>query len=136
MNWPINKRKRYNFSWSHIRLSASPHQSSCIMLPPRRFSTQHKIWKANKYAILTVIELGPPVSESLTRTTKRDASEHKFPKNWIQRLAANGKWSVDFFHGNPQTQPLGYIQLSLRRVLIFNTPITSISHPSPRVAST
>ena len=44
-----------------------------------------------------VIELGPPVSESATRTTKFDAptaSEHKFPKNENQKLAADGTRTV------------------------------------------
>ena len=46
--------------------------------------------KQNKYSILTVIELGPPVSESSTRISKFDGSidsEHKFNKtkieNWL-----------------------------------------------------
>ena len=36
---------------------------------PHRFSaqsSQYQYWKANKYSILTVTELGPPVSESST----------------------------------------------------------------------
>ena len=61
--------------------------------PPRQFSTQssqYQNWKANKYSILTVNELGPPVLESLARISKfyvLTDSEHKCNKteieNWI-----------------------------------------------------
>ena len=61
--------------------------------PPHRFSTQssqYQNWKANKYSILTVNELGPPVLESSARISKFYAptdSEHKFNKteieNWL-----------------------------------------------------
>ena len=61
--------------------------------PPHRFSkqiSQYQDWRANKYSILTVIELGLPVSESSTRISKFDVatdSEYKFNKtkieNWL-----------------------------------------------------
>ena len=61
--------------------------------PPHRFSTQssqYQNWKANKYSILTVNELGPLVLESTARISKFYApinSEHKFNKteieNWL-----------------------------------------------------
>ena len=60
---------------------------------PHRFSTQSlqcQNWNANKYSILTVNELGPPVLESSARISKFYAptdSEHKFNKteieNWL-----------------------------------------------------
>ena len=53
-------------------------------------SSQYQNWKSNKYSILTVIELGPPVSEYSTRISKFYAptnSKHKFNKtdieNWL-----------------------------------------------------
>ena len=61
-------------------LSASPHL----------FSTQslhYQNWKSNKYSIITVIELGPPVSKSSTRISKFYAptdSEQKFHKTGIE----------------------------------------------------
>ena len=61
--------------------------------PSHSFSTQssqYQNWKANEYSILTVNELGLPVLESSTRTSKFYAptdSEHKFNKiemeNWL-----------------------------------------------------
>ena len=50
-------------------------------------SSQYQNWKANKYSILTINELGPPVLESLTRISKFYApagSEHKFNKTEIE----------------------------------------------------
>ena len=41
----------------------------CVLSPPHWFSTQnseYQNWKGNKYFILTIIELGPPGSESST----------------------------------------------------------------------
>ena len=62
-------------------------------LTPHRLSTQslqYQNWNANKYSILTVNELGPPVLESSARISKFYAptdSEHKFNKteieNWL-----------------------------------------------------
>ena len=55
-------------------------------LPSHRFfkhSSQYQNWTANKYSILTVNELGPPVLESLARISKfyaPTASEEKFNK--------------------------------------------------------
>ena len=53
-------------------------------------SSQYQNWKANKYSILLVTELGPPVSESQTRILKfygPTGSEHKFHEikieNWL-----------------------------------------------------
>ena len=61
--------------------------------PPHQFSTQnsqYQNWKANKYVILTVNELGSPVLESSARILKfytPTDSEHKFNKteteNWL-----------------------------------------------------
>ena len=66
---------------------------SAPSLSPHRFSTQslqYQNWNANKYSILTVNELGPPVLESSARISKFYAptdSEHKFNKteieNWL-----------------------------------------------------
>ena len=65
----------------------------CFMPPHHRFSArrpQCQYWKANKYSILTVTELEPPVSESSTRIWKfyaHNNSELKFHKlgieNWL-----------------------------------------------------
>ena len=62
----------------------------CFLLPPHRFSTknsQYQNRKANKYSILTVIELGLPVSESPTSSQNfmsPSDSEHKFHKTGIE----------------------------------------------------
>ena len=66
---------------------------SAPSLSPHRFSTQslqYQNWNANKYSILTVNELGPPVLESSARNPKFYAptdSEHKVNKteieNWL-----------------------------------------------------
>ena len=85
IKFDLNVRKT---GWKKIRfqlarLTASSHRPSstedsstakeqkltkqCFL--PHRFSTQssqYQYWKARKYSILTVIELGPPVSESST----------------------------------------------------------------------
>ena len=63
------------------------------MPPPHWFftkSSQYQNWKANKYSNLTVIEVGPPVSETPTGISKFYApadSELKFDKteieNWL-----------------------------------------------------
>ena len=76
-----------------------------------------------------VIEFRPPVSESSNKATKLNAptaSENKFCENGNQKLAANGNSTGVLLHGNQQTQPLGYIQLSLSGALIFNTPINKV----------
>ena len=55
------------------------------MLSTHQFSTQ-SLQNQNQYSILTLIELGPPVSESSTRILKFYAltdSEHKFDKTEI-----------------------------------------------------
>ena len=52
--------------------------------------SQHQNWKANKYSILTVTELGLPVSESSIRILKFDFpidSKHKFNKTEIENQA-------------------------------------------------
>ena len=65
-------------------------------MPPIQLSTkssQYQNWKANKYSILTVIELGPPVSESSTRISKFYTpfdSEHWFNKTGIENLLPIG----------------------------------------------
>ena len=66
---------------------------SAPFLPPHRFSTQSlqcQNWNANKYFIVIVHELGPPVLESSARVSKFYAptdSKHKFDKtemeNWL-----------------------------------------------------
>ena len=64
----------------------------CFLPPPHWFSTQcsqYQYWKASKYSILMVIELGLPVSEFSTGSTfyAPTDSEHKFHKagieNWL-----------------------------------------------------
>ena len=80
-------KQRQRTKIKKIMLSAHPHCDS------HRFSTQssqYQNWKANKYSILTVNELGPPVLEPSTRILKFYAltdSEHKFNKteieNWL-----------------------------------------------------
>ena len=65
-------------------------------MPPIQLSTkssQYQNWKANKYSILTVTELGPPVSESSTRISKFYTpfdSEHWFNKTGIENLLPIG----------------------------------------------
>ena len=67
------------------------NNASCLLL----IGFSHKVYKiriANKYTILTVIELRPPVWESSSKTTKPDtsiASEQKFCKNRNRKLSAN-----------------------------------------------
>ena len=82
-----NRLEKVRFQLALIRLSAPSHHSSstedssiakeqkltkqCFLPPHHRFSThssQYQYWKARKYYILMVIELGPPVSESSTRS--------------------------------------------------------------------
>ena len=64
--------------------------------PSHRFSThtsQYQNWKANKYSILTVIELGLQVLNSSTRISKFYAptdSEHKFDKTEIENWLSIG----------------------------------------------
>ena len=62
-------------------------------LPPRHRislqSTQNQNWKSNKYFILTVIELGPPLSGSLFKISKLYAptdSKHRFNKARMENL--------------------------------------------------
>ena len=97
----ILARRRCDFSWPWIRLSAPPHPFTHRRLKHRQRtkinktmlsaslhrsftqSSQYQNWKTNKYSILTVSELGPPVTESSTRISKFYApaiSEHKFYK--------------------------------------------------------
>ena len=62
-------------------LSVLPHHQFFIQ------KTQYQNWKANKHFILTVIELGPPVSESSAKISKFYApidSKHNFHKAGIE----------------------------------------------------
>ena len=102
----ILAERRYHFSSPLIRLSAPPHNPSptddysitkeqkltkqCF-LPPHRCSftqsSQYRNWKGNKFSILMVSELRPPVSESSTRISKfytPTDSELKFYKTGIE----------------------------------------------------
>ena len=103
--WKRLAGKRYNFSFPQIRLSAPLHHPSStedssttkeqkltkqyFLPPPHRFSaqnSQYQYWKASKYSILTVIEVEPPVSESLIESQHfmpLTNSEHKFHKTGI-----------------------------------------------------
>ena len=101
--------KRSYSSWPLIRLSVPPHHPSStynesfakeqklikqfFLPPPHRFSTeslQYQNSNANKYSILTIIELGPPMLQSSTGSQNfmyPIDSEHKLRKmgieNWL-----------------------------------------------------
>ena len=74
--------------WSTIR--EQKLTKDCFLPPRHRFSArrpQYQYWKANKYSILTVTELGPPVLKSSTRIWKfytPTNSELKFYKSRIE----------------------------------------------------
>ena len=102
----ILAERRYEFSSPLIRLFAPPHNPSpmddhssakeqkltkqCFLLPLHcsfTQSSQYRNWKGNKYSILIVSELRPPVSKSSTRISKFYAptdSELKFYKTVIE----------------------------------------------------
>ena len=65
-------------------------------------SFQYQYWKANAYSILTIIELGPPVSEFSTRTSKFYGSidsEDKFHKTGIEDWLTMGSELGPFLCG-------------------------------------
>ena len=80
-HWQLKQRQRTKISKTML---------SAPSLPPHWFfphSLQYQNWKVNKYSILTVNELGPPVLESSARISKFYAptdSEHKFNKREIK----------------------------------------------------
>ena len=83
------------FNWEKAR--KNKNESNVFCLPFINFfiqSWQYQIWKANTYSIqLTVIELGPPVSESSTRFSKfydTTDSEHKSHKTRIENWLSKG----------------------------------------------
>ena len=77
----------------HQRTKINKRMLAVSYLSPHGFSTQssqYQIWKANKYSILKVNELGLPLLESPARISKlygHTNSEHKFTKmeieNWL-----------------------------------------------------
>ena len=80
---PKNKNLQNNAFWHPL-----PSPSSVSTQ-----SSQYQDWKANKYSILTVNELGPLVLEFSARISKFHAptdSEHKFNKMEIKKWVPMG----------------------------------------------
>ena len=122
----IPAEKRWDFSWESIRLSAptfnpyphvKQHQRTKInktmysapSLPPHRFPIQrlhYQNWNANKYSILTVNELGPPVLKSSARISKFYAptdSKRKFNKTEMENGLPIGYNLGSSWLGTPQS---------------------------------
>ena len=84
------------FNWKKAIKNKNKNQTNTFCLLFIVFftqSSQYQIWKANTYSILTVIELGPPVSESSTRISKiydPPNSEQKFYKTRIENWLSIG----------------------------------------------
>ena len=75
------------------------------MLSASSQSSQYQNWKANKYSVLTVIELGLPVSETSPRISKFDTPTEtapKFNKTEIEKIATHWIQSGIFLIVNPQ----------------------------------
>ena len=99
------------FNWDKAWKKENMNQNNAFCLPLIGFSTQssqYQIWKGNMYSILTVIELGPPVSKSSTWISKfydPTDSEHEFYerkiKNWLSiGFELESTWLVTYRHNH------------------------------------
>ena len=64
--WKVLTERKLERTRSRIKIMLSASLSLVFFTQ----SSQYQIWKGNTYSNLTVIELGPPVSESSTRISK------------------------------------------------------------------
>ena len=87
---PVGKKIRLQLVLNKTFCPTTPYPPTIAVPPLRRFSTQSSQYqnrKANKYSILKVIELGPPVSKSSIGSQNfmpPPDSEHKFHKAAIE----------------------------------------------------
>ena len=80
--------------------------NKATLLPPHWSFTQTsqcRNWKANKYSILTVSELGPPVLESSTRISKFYASPTDSEQNGSRKSITHRIQTAIVLIGNPKS---------------------------------
>ena len=110
------------FNWDKAWKKENMNQNNAFCPPLIGFSTQssqYQIWKANMYSILTVIELGPPVSKSSTWISKfydPTDSEHEFYerkiKNWLSiGFELESTWLVTYRHNHYTCSTHGIIEI-------------------------
>ena len=96
----VSSNFQERFNWEKARKNKNENNAFCLhLIGFFTQSLQYQIWNVNTYSILTVIQLGPPVSESSTRISKfhdPTDSEHKFHRTRIENWL-----SIGFKLGSP-----------------------------------